>query len=334
MKRLHGIFLLIGLGLLGYLIYRIGPGTLLEQLLDAGWGFGAVVLTALASIVVMGVGWKILLDQGDSKAGLVELVGASIVGAAINFLTPGSMGGEPVKASLLGEKVPSEELVSTVLLHNLLYWLSNLLLIVLGFFLALATLDLPLRLTLVLGGATLLVAVPVLLGAWIIHRGSAEGFLRLIGRFGIKPKNIDHLMDKARQADKLVRKFRTEHPGPFWWAFVWVFVGRALSVLEVWVILLVMGHQVSLPTAFLVQATSLIVYVAFAFIPSQLGANEGASFMLFPFLGLSASVGVAMEVIRRLRVVALVLLGLALLALFALRRPAGARQPVGAASPK
>ena len=329
MKRLQGIFLFVGLGLLGYLVYKVGPGTLLQQLLDAGWGFGAVVLVALASIVVMGVGWKILLDQGRSRAGLMELVGASIVGAAINFLTPGSMGGEPVKASLLGDKVPSEELVSTVLLHNLLYWLSNLLLIVFGFLIALVTLDLPGRLLALLGGATVLVAVPVLLGAWIIHRGSAEGFIRLLGRVGIKLKNIDHVLAKARQADALVRKFRLEHPGAFWWAFVWVLVGRSLSVLEVWVILLVMGHGVSLPTAFLVQSTSLIVYVAFAFIPSQLGANEGASFMLFPYLGLSASVGVAMEVIRRLRVVALVIIGLGLLALFTLRRPDRREHPVG-----
>jgi len=334
LKRLQGIFLVVGLILFGYLVSRVGPGTLLQQLLDAGWGFGAVVATALASIVVMGVGWKILLDQGKSRAGLVELVGASIVGAAINFLTPGSMGGEPVKASLLGDKVPSEELVSTVLLHNLLYWLANLLLIVLGFFLALATLHLPLRLVLILGGATMLVAVPVLLGAWIIHRGSAEGFLKLVRRIGITFHNLDHVMEKARQADRLVRRFRAKHPGPFWWAFAWVFVGRALSVLEVWVILWVMGHQVSFPTAFLVQATSLIVYVAFAFIPSQLGANEGASFMLFPFLGLSASVGLAMEVIRRLRVVALVLLGLGLLALFTVRRPAKKPGSVGLATPE
>jgi len=319
MKRLHALFLVIGVVLASYLIYRVGAGRLLSDLAHAGWGFAAVVAVALASIVVMAIGWKLLLDAEGGTAGLWELVGASIVGAAINFLTPGSMGGEPVKATLLKDRASPEALLSTVLLHNILYWFSNLLLIVLGVTLAIFLLDLPTRLTWILVGTTLAVAVPVLIGIWLVHRGLSEKFIRLLARLHIRFKNADDVLAKARKADVLVRQFRTHHPAAFYGAFLWVFFGRSLSIMEVWVILAVMGQWVSPQTAFLIQATSLIVYVLFAFIPSQLGANEGASFLLFPYLGLTATTGLAMEVLRRLRVVALVLLGLGLLALFSLR---------------
>jgi carbon starvation protein CstA len=83
-----------------------------------------------------------------------------------------------------------------------------------------------------------------------------------------------------------------------------------------------MGYSVGPAAVFLIQTTSLIVYIAFAFIPSQLGANEGASYFLFPYLGLTAGVGVAMEMLRRLRVVAVVALGLVLLGFFSLRKEA------------
>jgi uncharacterized protein (TIRG00374 family) len=312
--------LVCGLVLLGYLVYRVGPSVLLDQLLRAGWGFAGVVAVALLSIVVMAIGWKALLAPGSSRANVWELAGASIVGAAINFITPGSVGGEPVKAALLKNKVPAEELVSTVLLHNVVYWVSNLLLIISGAAVALLTLSLPSKIVWLLIGATLGVALPVVAGAWLIHKGMAERFLRLVQKVGIKLKNGEELMERARKADVLVREFSSSHPRAFYAGFFWVFLGRAFCILEVYVILLVMGYSVSASTVFLIQTTSLIVYIAFAFIPSQLGANEGASYFLFPYVGLTAGAGVAMEMLRRLRVVALVALGLALLGVFSLKK--------------
>ena len=321
MKRLKIIFLLIGFSLLGYLIYRVGPNVLVDQLTKAGWGFAAVLGVALLSIVLMAVGWKALLAPGKGRAGILDLSGASIVGAALNFVTPGSVGGEPVKAALLKDKVPAEELVSSVLLHNVVYWVSNLLLIVAGAIVAVATLDLPARLVGLLLGATVAVAVPVLLGAWLIHRGMAERFLKLLQRLGLKFKDAKAIMEKARKADGLVQQFSKKHPKAFFLGFFWVFIGRAVSILEVWVILWVMGYDVGASTVFLIQTTSLIVYIAFAFIPSQLGANEGASYFLFPYVGLASGVGVAMEMLRRLRVISLVAIGMALLGLYSLKRP-------------
>lgn len=319
MKRLKLVFLALGLFLLGYLVYRVGPSTLLDQLLSVGWGFAAVVAVAVASIVMMAVGWGSLLKPGGSKAAFWELSAASVVGAAINFLTPGSLGGEPLKAALLKDKVPTHELVSSVLLHNVLYWVSNLILIVAGTVTALILLALPARIAWFMAGATVGVAVPILVVAWLVHRGLAERFLKLLGRLGLKRAAGEDVLEKARKADREVRRFASENRWPFLKAFFWVFVGRALCVVEVWVILKVMSIDAGPAAVFLIQSLSLIVYIVFAFVPSQLGANEGASYFLFPYLGMSSGVGVAMEMVRRLRIVATVLLGLLILGLYSLR---------------
>jgi hypothetical protein len=163
------------------------------------------------------------------------------------------------------------------------------------------------------------VAVPILLVAWLVHRGLAERFLKLLGRLGLKRAAGEDLLEKARKADREVRRFASEHRWPFAKAFFWVFVGRALCVVEVWVILKVMSIDAGPAAVFLIQSLSLIVYIVFAFVPSQLGANEGASYFLFPYLGMSSGVGVAMEMVRRLRIVATVLLGLMILGLYSLR---------------
>ena len=319
MKRLNRIFLVLGLVLFGFLVWRSGPAKLAHDLLAAGWGFLAVVAVAILSILLMTIGWGALLEPSGSRPSTWDLTGASLVAAALNFLVPGNVGGEPVKVSLLAGKVSSEDLVSTILLHNVMYWLSNLVLILFGVAMAALLLALPSKLLAVLVGASLLVALPTLGAAWLVHRRIAERFVRLLSRLGIRSKDPEELLVKAQRADELLRRFRSSHPRALLRGFAWTLAGRALSVLEVWVILAVMGYRVGPATAFLIQSTSLVVYAAFAFIPSQLGANEGASYMLFPYLGLASSTGVAMEMLRRLRVVVLVVLGLGLLAFHNLR---------------
>lgn len=319
MKRLKLMFLALGVVLVGYLVYRAGPYVLLEQLRSVGWGFAAVLAVAILSIALMAVGWSSLLKPGASTAGLWQLSTASVVGAAINFLTPGSLGGEPLKAALLKDKVPTHELVSSVLLHNVLYWVSNLVLIVTGTTTALIVLVLPARVAWLMVGATVGVALPILGMAWLVHRGLAERFLKLLGRCGFRRAAAEELLEKARKADREVRRFASNHRWPFFKAFFWVFAGRALCVVEVWVILKVMSVDAGPAAVFLIQSLSLIVYIIFAFVPSQLGANEGASYFLFPYLGMTSGVGVAMEMVRRLRIVATVLLGLLILAWYTRR---------------
>ena len=68
MKKLNRIFLIGGILLLAYLVYRVGPAKLVDDMIGAGWGLGWVVLVALTSIIVMALGWKALLAPGKSRA--------------------------------------------------------------------------------------------------------------------------------------------------------------------------------------------------------------------------------------------------------------------------
>jgi uncharacterized membrane protein YbhN (UPF0104 family) len=88
----------------------------------------------------------------------------------------------------------------------------------------------------------------------------------------------------------------------------WVF-----GVAEVFYILSVLGQPLPLVSAFLFCSLSLIINTAFFFVPSGVGVFEGGHVFLFHLLGLGTGLGLAVGIIRRIRRVFWVLVGVFLL---------------------
>jgi uncharacterized protein (TIRG00374 family) len=324
MHKLSALFLVIGLGLLGYLVYTSGPGTLWASLVHVGPSFLWVLLVGLTSLVMLGAAWKELLYPERSSATVLDLSLAGIVGFAINELTPGSVAGEPVKAALLKDKVPAEDLVSSLILHNYLYILTNFLQIAVGALVGLLWLDLSpvlmwgtLVVTVVVGGIIVLLALAI---RW----GMAERFMRGLQRLRLPIRNIEGLIVRARTVDEQARTFHRDRPAAFWRAFAWIFAARSMAVVEIWLILTLIGHSAGFATLMLLQASTLLVYVIFFFVPSQMGANELGSTVIFKLLLFNPQTGLTMELIRRLRKISVVVLGLIIFGVTTLARR---RQP-------
>ena len=89
-----------------------------------------------------------------------------------------------------------------------------------------------------------------------------------------------------------------------------------LAVLEVWVVLRVMpgGETTSLQDAFLMETTGRFITVAFKFVPYRLGVDEIGSGSIAQLIGLGASAGVALALVRRVRILVLNVVGIVLLA--------------------
>jgi len=49
---------LIGLGLLGYLVFRVGPGTVWEQVHEVGWGLALIILPGGPYQLIRTCAWR------------------------------------------------------------------------------------------------------------------------------------------------------------------------------------------------------------------------------------------------------------------------------------
>ena len=171
MKKSNLIFFVLGTGLLAYLVYQTGVDKLWTQLQQLSPLFFLAVGAMLASKVFMGVAWNYLLEPERNKANLWDLSLVTAVGGAINDVTPGGVGGEPLKVTWLRHKVPSEDLVSSLIIHNYLYVMTNVLLVIAGGVLIITLVDLPLWADWAIGGGMVLVLAASVLLALVIRCG-------------------------------------------------------------------------------------------------------------------------------------------------------------------
>jgi hypothetical protein len=92
------------------------------------------------------------------------------------------------------------------------------------------------------------------------------------------------------------------------------------GILEAYVILLFTTGRASLAVALVVESVYRIVNTLFSFIPLRLGVDEGGAALVLGALGLGASEGVSLAIIRKARTLVWIALGLLVLARHSLGR--------------
>jgi len=137
----------------------------------------------------------------------------------------------------------------------------------------------------------------------------------LLDRLGIHaPRGRSTL---GRVDDALGQFYRTA-PLRLVLSIVFHFVAWLLGSLETWLILKFLGSEVSLATATVIEAFGTAIKVATFLIPASLGALEGGFLATFLALGLSPTTAISFSLVRRVREVVWIAIGLVL---FAVMRP-------------
>ena len=84
--------------------------------------------------------------------------------------------------------------------------------------------------------------------------------------------------------------------------------------LETWIILRFWDISVSFISAWLIASLTVLIVTLFAFLPSGLGASEGGQVYIFKAMGLDPTMGLSMGIVKRLRKIVWVMVGLVILA--------------------
>jgi glycosyltransferase 2 family protein len=320
MRSLRVALFVGGIGLLAFLIARLGVGTLVSALTRLTWW--QLVLVCLPYGLIMAVdtlGWHYAF--AGRPASYPRLLAARTAGEALNIVTAlGSVGGEAVKVWLLRPAIPYEKSVPSVVIAKTTSTIAQVLFLTLGLILAETTVTMNGQIVSAMLG---LVALETLLVGGFLGTQLA-GLVRRAGRLLAWAGLIEETSHAERLDTNLRRFYRHRWPR-FLLSVAFHLGGWMLGVLETMVILWVLDMPVRVETAAVIEALGSGVRFATFLVPGSVGVLEGANAGVFATLGLGASAGLAFSLVRRARQV--VWIGVGLLVLVAARAQAMSSDP-------
>jgi uncharacterized protein (TIRG00374 family) len=311
-KALRAALFLGGIGLLAYLIARVGADPLLLVLGRlAWWQFVLVCLPYGLIMAVDTLGWR--YSFAGKPPPYLRMLAARTAGEALNIVTAlGSVGGEAVKVWLLRPAVPYAESVPSIVIAKTTSTIAQALFLLLGLILAVTVVPVDGR---VVEAMVALLAVETLLvGGFLATQ--LTGLVRRVGRL----LAWSGLLEKSSQADRLdanLRLFYRDRWRRFLLSIACHLSGWILGVLEVAVMLFVLDLPAGAGMAAVIETLGSGIRFAAFLVPGGLGVLEGAYTGIFAVLGLGAGAGLAFSLVRRARQI--VWIGVGLLVLVAAR---------------
>jgi uncharacterized protein (TIRG00374 family) len=315
--------LAFGLFALIWLIWQVGPA----RILDAAGGLGAfalliILLPSLLMYMLEAYGWRLTLGRYARAVSFWRLFAVRAAGEVINMTVPSYVGGEPVKAYLLRRYgVPLVDGFASVVLAKTTMTIAEIMFILVGVGLAFSLLasgdGAGIGWTLILGTAVSLGLLIFGTALFVIvqHRGLFTGLLGLLRRCRIRIPPLEAREAKLRDLDRTILAFYDNDRRAFLQSVGFFFLGWLAEALEAYAILYVLAGSVGAVAALAIGGLSAFIKGATFFIPGSLGAQDGGNVLLLVTFGYSDVAGVTFALLRRLREIVWIAIGLGLLAL-------------------
>jgi len=312
------LFLGVGVVALSGIVWHIGPSQILRTTEQLGFGSICVILVPLLAVYILeAYGWRLTLGPWTKQVSFLRLFAVRMAGEAINATTPtGMVGGEPMKAYLLKRyDVPMVEGLASLVTAKTAMVLAQILFMLLGICF----------MVMFLGGADYHVVAAGLgvgmlafglLMLWMIQRyGIGMGLLTVLRKIRLPVRFLESRETQLLDLDNTIREFYRERKSTFRVVVLIYFVAWAIETFEVYAILYFLGMDVTVLASFSIAAISVLIKGAGFFIPGSLGAQEGGYLFLLIAFGYDEVTGITFALIRRLREVLWIMVGLLLLAI-------------------
>lgn len=298
------IFLLLGLALFAYLVYKLKPSVLLQNLHSFGFNYIYILLISLAGFLCFTYAWHIFLKEMSKRVSFWEVFKIKISGETVGSLTPLAWGGgDPARILLLRNHVPVTAGTASVVVDRTLNSLAVALFMLIGVIIAFLKFRLPLNLEIALAAV---IAVMAGLSIFFFIRsqeGLFEFFIDTLKKLRIKRNFSEKTLAHAREIDGYISEFYKMNKSGFLLAFALQFLGKATGVLEIYVAALVLKVPIGFIDSYLLLSMTVIVNMLFAFVPGSLGVQEGAFAGTFSLVNLNPVMGTSIQIIRRVRMV-------------------------------
>lgn len=340
-KKYQNGFFIFGIAVLLIMITQLDFVQVWAGLQRAGYWFFAVialwgglyVFNTSAWYIIIKSQEKTLLTYGDSnaspspqqrqilpnsKVSFWWLYKITVSGFALNYATPGGlMGGEPYRIMSLSPKIGTERASSSVILYAMTHIFSHFWFWLLSILLYIITQDVNLPMGIMLGAVGMFCTAAI----WFFIKGYKKGIaircMSILSHFPLIRRKAQLFFENHKEQlatiDRQIAALHNQNPRTFVTAVFLELACRVVSALEILFILLVIMPEANYPQCILILAfTSLFANMLF-FLPLQLGGREGGFLMSAKGLAMTASSGIFVALIVRVRELIWTAIGLLLI---------------------
>jgi uncharacterized membrane protein YbhN (UPF0104 family) len=313
LRVLRAIALVAGVIAFVFTACRLGWSGLTHALATTGAWFIVIAAIDVAG-AMCDAGAICALASSRDRLPYGRAVAAQLSGVAINRVTPGNALGEPVKISILVERIPRDTAVSTILMFDAGATLIAVFAIVIGIPITLLFADVTANVaTAAWIGAGVLVAF--LIGLYVlIRRGPVTIAIRVLRALHIiTAERATAWFKSVAPIDDMVRELGTTRSSRL--GLLGLFGSRFLNWVGTLVMLYAAGLPVTVPLVIGIFSLGALITWISHMVPLGLGLAEGGNYLMYRAFGYSGVTGLDFTMVYRARTVLLSAIGFAVLAM-------------------
>ena len=311
---------IIGLALFIYVLRQTGLEEIGGRLRELGAGFLLILAISAFRYLTRSLSWLRCIPPEDRHIGFWTLWRARLAGEAIGDLTAGPLVAEPLKALVLGDKVSLASRVSSLTVENITYTVSSCVMVMAGAIALLTSFGLAgsLRVAMLaslVAVAVVIVASVIVIGRrWKLGSGIATMLSQMLIRDDAKRDMITSKIVHLAELEEYIFDFFAKRPADFFLVILCQMSFHLAGVTEIFVTMKLIGANLSFTTAFLMESVNRALNIAFVFVPAMVGVDELGTRELAKVLGFDGTFGVALAIIRKIRMFFWIGVGLVFLA--------------------
>lgn len=317
MKIVKYLLLALGIVILYLTVRAVGVTQILSHITELRWKLLPLLFIYPFIFAFDTIGWSFSFPRSLPKhVPFHDLYFIRIIGETLNALIPwaASLGGEPIKAELLKSRhgVSLSEGFASILIVHTTFWISLNIFVISGILVTFNTLPLTpllkqsvLVFVIVLGFAAIFLLIGLHLGIFKQVHTLGETF-KWWGEKSAEKKL------KFLELDGQIKRFYTKNPRRFFLSVFFNFLGWFTGTFEVYWIAKILGMPIGFTDAWVLEALIQVLRIATFFIPSSIGAQEGGIMVIFSQIGFSNALGLTFAVVRRIREIIWIGIGLLL----------------------
>lgn len=301
------LFLLLGLGLLLLLIRAAGLGALVQLAQRVGWMFLLIVVLYGGVHVVRTLSWRLCLGPESRHLALGPSLRLWIEGEAVAHVSFG-WSGEAFRAAAMRAHIPLPKGLSALVVSRGFYTYAGLLVMTASGLFCVFLLPLPASLLAPLSIATLVLLTASLFP--LLARARARQFLSAPAASQPAAGRVGSFLHSLRED---MARVVSQEPGQFSRLMGLNLLAALAGVVEVYLILLALGGNVSLAAALVIEGVGKALALGAFLVPGNVGVREAGTVLVLRLFSLGAALGVTLVLVRRARALVWVGVGFLLL---------------------
>jgi putative ABC transport system permease protein len=310
---LQTVAFLLGALLLFYLVRKVGVEQIFSALSRVGFGFFIVVAANGTRHVLRTIAMRLAVSPEHRRFSFMQAFAARLGGESMSFLTfAGPLLGEATKVALLRKRVPLVHGVPALVVDNLLYNLSVVLVIFGGAVLMLFAYPVP-----TVAREVLIVIAAIsflgLVAAAMATRKRVTLLTNIIdrlGRRGFRPRFLRTRRHHIYRVELTVYGFYKRRSAAFFSMIGLDLAAHVTSVLEVYITLTMLGAVPHVGAAYIIESLTKVINFAFGFVPGTIGVYETGNGIILRTLGYTTAIGVALAIVRKAAIIFWTVIGL------------------------